>query len=172
MDRTIESQKRSAGQAPYELEMARGAIKEELDALMPGYKAVRDGADAPRMRAARKEGAKVAGGGLTVEKVRGIASGLTGKPLTVIRVERTEKVEVVPARLRVNVYERPIYGLPNRDGVVVAELPLFPIDKCMADNGFLADVAVKRQACLQLCARTLSSHHACKLHYGTHMNSE
>ncbi|OGV90826.1 MAG: hypothetical protein A3K19_23795 [Lentisphaerae bacterium RIFOXYB12_FULL_65_16] len=69
---------------------------------------------------------------------------ITGKPLTVIRVERTEKVEVVPARLRVNVYERPIYGLPNRDGVVVAELPLFPIDKCMADNGFLADVAVKR----------------------------
>ena len=71
LDRTIESQKRSGGQAAYELEKARGAIKDELDALMPDYKAVRDGADAPRMREARKQGAQVAGGGLSVEKVRG-----------------------------------------------------------------------------------------------------
>jgi len=92
LDRTIESQKRSGGQAAYELEKARGAIKEELDALMPDYKAVRDGADAPRMREARKQGAQVAGGGLSVEKVRAIASGLTGKPLTALQMGTVEKI--------------------------------------------------------------------------------
>jgi hypothetical protein len=92
LDRTIESQKRSGGQAAYELEKARGAIKDELDALMPDYKAVRDGADAPRMREARKQGAQVAGGGLSVEKVRAIASGLTGKPLTALQMGTVEKI--------------------------------------------------------------------------------
>jgi hypothetical protein len=92
LDRTIESQKRSGGQAAYELERARGAIKDELDALMPDYKAVRDGADAPRMRDARKQGAKVAGGGLSVEQVRAIASKFTGKPLTALQMSAVEKI--------------------------------------------------------------------------------
>jgi hypothetical protein len=92
LDRTIETQKRSGGQAAYELERARGAIKEELDALMPDYKAVRDGADAPRMKDARKQGAKVAGGGLSVEQVRAIASKFTGKPLTALQMSAVEKI--------------------------------------------------------------------------------
>ena len=92
LDRTIESQKRSGGQAAYELEKARGAIKDELDALMPEYKAVRDGADAPRMRDARKQGSKVAGGGLSVEQVRAIASKFTGKPLTALQMGAVEKI--------------------------------------------------------------------------------
>lgn len=69
---------------------------------------------------------------------------ITGAPLKVIRIERTEKLEVIPARLRVNAYERPVYSLPNGKGIVIADLPLFPIDKCKSDNGFLADIAVKR----------------------------
>ena len=69
---------------------------------------------------------------------------ITKTPLKVIRTERTEKLEVIPARLRVNVYERPVYALPKGQGIVIAELPLFPLDKCKADNGFLADIAVKR----------------------------
>lgn len=92
LDRTIEGQKRSSGQAAYELEKARAAIKDELDALMPDYKAVRDAADAPRMRAARKEGAKIAGGGMVVERVRKIASGLKGKPLTALQMGAVEKL--------------------------------------------------------------------------------
>jgi len=92
LDRTIESQKRSGGQAAYELEKARGAIKDELDALMPEYKPLRDAADAPRMRDARKQGAKIAGGGLSVEKVRAIASKLTGKPLTALQMSAVEKI--------------------------------------------------------------------------------
>jgi hypothetical protein len=92
LDRTIESQKRSGGQAAYELEKARGAIKDELDALMPEYKPLRDAADAPRMRDARKQGAQVAGGGLSVEKVRAIASKFTGKPLTALQMGAVEKI--------------------------------------------------------------------------------
>jgi hypothetical protein len=92
LDRTIESQKRSGGQAAYELEKARGAIKDELDALMPEYKPLRDAADAPRMRDARKQGAQVAGGGLSVEKVRAIASQFTGKPLTALQMGAVEKI--------------------------------------------------------------------------------
>lgn len=92
LDRTIESQKRSGGQASYALEQARAAVKNELDALMPEYKAVRDGADAPRMRDARKQGAKIAGGGLSVEQVRAIASKLTGKPLTALQMGAVEKI--------------------------------------------------------------------------------
>lgn len=69
---------------------------------------------------------------------------ITNTPLKVIRIEKTEKLEVIPARLLVNVYERPVYSLPNGQGLIVADLPLFPLDKCKADNGLLADIAVKR----------------------------
>jgi len=100
LDRTIESQKRSGGQAAYELEKARGAIKDELDALMPEYKPLRDAADAPRMRDARKQGAQVAGGGLSVEKVRAIASKFTGKPLTALQMGAVEKIVLDIERAR------------------------------------------------------------------------
>lgn len=92
LDYTIQSQKRAGGQASYEIRAALEAVKAELDALMPEYKAVRDGADAPRMRDARKQGAKIAGGGLSVEKVRAIASKLTGKPLTALQMSAVEKI--------------------------------------------------------------------------------
>jgi len=92
LDYTIQSQKRAGGQASYEIRAALEAVKAELDALMKEYKAVRDGADAPRMRDARKQGAKIAGGGLSVEKVRAIASKLTGKPLTALQMSAVEKI--------------------------------------------------------------------------------
>jgi hypothetical protein len=83
----------SGGSRPSEaLLRAREAVVKELDALMPEYAAVREGADAPRMKGARKEGAKVAGGGLSVEKVRAIASKLTGKPLTALQMGAVEKI--------------------------------------------------------------------------------
>ena len=69
---------------------------------------------------------------------------ITGKPLRMIRIEKTEKLDIIPTRLRVNVYERPVYALPDGKGIVIADLPVFPIDKCKADNGYLADIAVKR----------------------------
>jgi len=83
----------SGGSRPSEaLLRAREAVVRELDELMPEYAAVREGADAPRMKGARKEGAKVAGGGLSVEKVRAIASKLTGKPLTALQMGAVEKI--------------------------------------------------------------------------------
>ncbi len=83
----------SGGSRPSEaLLRAREAVVRELDELMPEYAAVRDGADAPRMRDARKQGAKIAGGGLSVEKVRAIASKLTGKPLTALQMSAVEKI--------------------------------------------------------------------------------
>ncbi len=92
MDRTIETQKRSGGQASYALEKARAAVKEELDALMPEYKAVRDGADAPRMRDARKQGARVMSGRVSVESVKKIASDLTKRPLTTMQAAMIEQI--------------------------------------------------------------------------------
>jgi hypothetical protein len=83
----------SGGSRPSEaLLRAREAVVRELDELMPEYAAVREGADAPRMKGARKEGAKIAGGGLSVEKVRAIASKLTGKPLTALQMSAVEKI--------------------------------------------------------------------------------
>jgi hypothetical protein len=83
----------SGGSRPSEaLLRAREAVVRELDELMPEYAAVREGADAPRMKGARKEGAKVAGGGLSVERVRAIASKLTGKPLTALQMGAVEKI--------------------------------------------------------------------------------
>jgi hypothetical protein len=59
---------------------------------MPEYKAVRDNADAPRMREAREKGKEVAGGNMLVERVRSLASGLKGKPLTALQMGAIEKL--------------------------------------------------------------------------------
>lgn len=69
---------------------------------------------------------------------------ITGKELQLLRFERTEKLEVRPARLEVLVIERPVYALPGAKCMAIAEMPRFAIDKAIAGNGFLADVAVKR----------------------------
>ena len=92
LDRTIEGQIRTSGQAAPELMAARQAVRDELDALIPEYKSIRDNADAPRMRAARKEGANAMGGRLSVEKVKKIASGLTGRPLTTMQAGMIEQL--------------------------------------------------------------------------------
>jgi hypothetical protein len=92
LDYTIQSQKRAGGQASYEIRKALEAVKAELDALMPEYKAVRDNADAPRMREAREKGKEVAGGNMLVERVRSLASGLKGKPLTALQMGAIEKL--------------------------------------------------------------------------------
>ena len=83
----------SGGSRPSEaLLRAREAVVKELDALMPEYAAVREGADAPRMRQAREKGKEVAGGNMLVERVRSLASGLKGKPLTALQMGAVEKL--------------------------------------------------------------------------------
>jgi transposase len=69
---------------------------------------------------------------------------ITGKPLKLMRVEEVERLDAVPATLRVIVDLRPIYALPDNKGVVHAELPQLPIAKAKVTSGFLAQVAVKR----------------------------
>jgi len=92
LDRKIEGEIRASGQAAPELMSARQAVRDELDGLIPQYKSIRDNADAPRMRAARKEGANAMGGRLSVEKVKKIASGLTGRPLTTMQAGMIEQL--------------------------------------------------------------------------------
>lgn len=92
LDRTIEGQIRTSGQAAPELMAARQAVRDELDALIPEYKGIRDNADAPRMRAARQKGAEAMGGRLSVEKVKAIASSLTGRPLTTMQAGMIEQL--------------------------------------------------------------------------------
>ena len=69
---------------------------------------------------------------------------LTGQPLVKIGEERTEKLEYLPGRYRVTVYVRPKYALPRGKGVVIAELPPFVLDRCLAAPSFLAHVLVSR----------------------------
>ena len=61
----------------------------------------------------------------------------TGKPLKVIAIEESEKLEYRPGKLIVNVYKRPQYALPeNGDSfasVISAAMPDHPVAKCKAD---------------------------------------
>lgn len=74
----------------------------------------------------------------------------TGKPLKVISVEVSEKLEYRPGKLIVNVYKRPQYALPESSdsfgGVIAAAMPDHPIAKCKADVGLLAQVIVSKFA--------------------------
>lgn len=74
----------------------------------------------------------------------------TGKPLKVIAVEVSEKLEYRPGKLIVNVYKRPQYAAPecidSSAGVIAAAMPDNPIAKCKADVGLLAYVIVSKFA--------------------------
>ena len=74
----------------------------------------------------------------------------TGKPLKVIAVEESEKLEYRPGKLIVNVYKRPQYALPeNGDAfatVISADMPDHPVAKCKADIGLLAHLIVSKFA--------------------------
>jgi len=72
---------------------------------------------------------------------------ITGQPRPFIGYEESPKLEYIPETLRVNVYKREKYGSPmgaEENGVYTAELPPVLLDRCLADSGLLAHVAVAK----------------------------
>jgi transposase len=74
----------------------------------------------------------------------------TGRPLKVIAVEVSEKLEYRPGKLIVNVYKRPQYALPESAdsfaGVIAASMPEHPIARCKGDVGLIAHLIVSKFA--------------------------
>lgn len=74
----------------------------------------------------------------------------TGKPLQVISVEVSEKLEYRPGRFIVNVYKRPQYAATAaqalENGVICAPMPDHPIARCKADIGLLSQIVVSKFA--------------------------
>jgi transposase len=74
----------------------------------------------------------------------------TGKPLKVIAVEESEKLEYRQGKLIVNVYKRPQYALPENGNsfasVIAAPMPDHPVAKCKADIGLLSHMVVSKFA--------------------------
>ena len=74
----------------------------------------------------------------------------TGKPLKVISVEVSEKLEYRPGKFIVNVYKRPQYATTGEaalsNGVISAPLPDHPVARCKADCGLLAHIIVSKFA--------------------------
>ena len=58
--------------------------------------------------------------------------------------EITEQLEYEPGKLFVKKYIRPKYARPQGEGVVIAELPSFIIDKGMAGPGLLAFIVIQK----------------------------
>src|SRR5690554_4254883 len=58
--------------------------------------------------------------------------------------ERTEILELAPAKFFKIVIIRPKYALPNNEGVVCGSLPSRPIDKCLAGNVLLAYILISK----------------------------
>lgn len=72
---------------------------------------------------------------------------LSDQPRPFIGYEESEKLEYIPETLRVNVYKREKYGSPmgaEENGVVTAAVPAAVVDRCLADTGMLAHVAVAK----------------------------
>lgn len=70
----------------------------------------------------------------------------TGKPLVKIGEEVSSKLAHKPGSYYIKQVIRPKYGLPNGEGVVTAELPISILNRCLADDSLLADIAVKKFA--------------------------
>jgi len=71
----------------------------------------------------------------------------TGESRPFMGYEQTEKLEYISETLRVNVYKREKYGSPmgaEENGVVTAPVPPAVLDRCLADTGMLAHVAVSK----------------------------
>ena len=72
---------------------------------------------------------------------------VTGQPRPFIGYDDSQKLEYIPETLRVNVYRREKYGSPmgaEENGVFTAELPPAVVNRCSADTGMLAHVAVAK----------------------------
>lgn len=64
--------------------------------------------------------------------------------LVKIGEERTEILELAPAKFFKIVIIRPKYALANNEGVVCGSLPSRPIDKCLAGNVLLAYILISK----------------------------
>ncbi len=64
--------------------------------------------------------------------------------LNKIGEEITDELEYVPSILKIKRYIRPKYAELNNEGVVVGELPVRPIPKCIAGPGLLAQIMVDK----------------------------
>jgi len=72
---------------------------------------------------------------------------VTGKERPFIGYEESEKLEYIPETLRVNVYKREKFGSlmgSEENGVLTAPLPPAVVERCLADTGLLAQVAVAK----------------------------
>lgn len=58
--------------------------------------------------------------------------------------ERTEILELAPAKFFKIVIVRPKFALPNGEGIVCGELPSRPIDKCLAGNVLLGFILISK----------------------------
>lgn len=58
--------------------------------------------------------------------------------------EITEELERIPGKLFVRQYVRPKYAKPQGEGVVIAELPVRPIDKGIPGPGLLAQIVIDK----------------------------
>lgn len=58
--------------------------------------------------------------------------------------ERTEVLELAPAKLFKLVFVRPKYAKANDEGVLIGELPSRPIEKCLAGNTLLASILINK----------------------------
>jgi len=72
---------------------------------------------------------------------------VTGEARPFLGYEESHKLEYIPETLRVNVYKREKYGSPmgaEEIGVVCAPVPASVVERCLADTGMLAHVAVSK----------------------------
>lgn len=65
--------------------------------------------------------------------------------MVIIGKEITDELELTPAKLFIKRTIRPKYAMPGQ-GVLIAELPSRPIDKCIAGNGLLSQIMVDKFA--------------------------
>jgi len=58
--------------------------------------------------------------------------------------EITEELELISAKLYVKQYVRPKYAKPRDEGVIIAELPSRPIEKCIAGASLLSHIQISK----------------------------
>ncbi len=70
----------------------------------------------------------------------------TGEAMIQMGQEVTRKLEIIPGRIIIKRFIRPKYVSPPapQSGVVMAQLPAFPIPKCLLGVGLIADILVSK----------------------------
>ena len=68
----------------------------------------------------------------------------TGQPLVKIREEVTSKLAHIPESYYLKKITRPIYGLPNGEGIISADTMDSFLPRCRADESLLAEIITKK----------------------------